>query len=830
MSLNLVSPGVKVREVDLTIGNITGAQEQVGAIAGPFQKGPIEVPILIENEQDLIATYGKPLDTDGQFEYWMTASSYLSYGGTLRVLRSDSTNLNNANAAVDVSIASTSIKIKGYDDYNTNSYTTFYYAAKNPGTWGNGLKVFTIDHFADQVVKFEGQDLSTVTVGMGVTQSLEGRTIIENGTGITTTFGNGDVLRGIITGVGTAAGAGIGTDEVTVKVVDRVTPTGVVSATTYETLEFKPATSVTTSTTTSVGIGTTVGIIDSAFDITITGIHTRATDSNDINLDIALGDVVSVASTVGTVVATGSTVVAIGAGTITVDKAITGVSTVGDDSRFTFTRVTPGPDETTDTFKTFIINSAGTGIVSFTTSTTKDWYNSQTLGLTKGADISWRSIAEKPGTSEYAKSRDSANDEMHIVIIDEDGSASGIAGNILEKHLNLSKAKDGKRQPAEEVYYKNYLANRSEYIFNGAHAGVTTSGFTAREGDLSFVDFDLVTGGAWGQNAAGVTFNVEGNRSYSLTGGKDYSGTNGFLATKGDVINAYNVLKNPAEYTINFILQGPSGGATRHDSQAKASALIAIADERKDCIACISPHRGDVVNVPNSDTQTDRIVAYYAALQSSSYAVFDSGYKYTFDRFNNEFRYIPLNGDIGGLMARTSINSFSWFSPAGASRGAINGAVKLAYNPSQAQRDIIYPKRINPVIASPGAGIILFGDRTGLGVASAFDRINVRRLFLTVEGTIERAARDQLFEFNDVITRTNFLNIVDPFLRDVKAKRGITDFVVVCDETNNTPDVIDANQFRADIFVKPARSINFIGLTFVATRTGVSFEEVVGNV
>ena len=210
--------------------------------------------------------------------------------------------------------------------------------------------------------------------------------------------------------------------------------------------------------------------------------------------------------------------------------------------------------------------------------------------------------------------------------------------------------------------------------------------------------------------------------------------------------------------------------------------------------------------------------------------MFDPGYKYAFDRWNNEYRYLPLNGDIAGLMARTSINSFSWFSPAGSSRGAINGAIKLAYNPSQAQRDLLYPKRINPVIASPGAGIILFGDKTGLGHASAFDRINVRRLFLTIEDTIERAARDQLFEFNDVITRSNFLNIVDPYLRDVKAKRGINEYVVICDETNNTPDVIDSNQFRADIFVKPARSINFIGLTFVATRTGVSFEEVVGNV
>ena len=201
-----------------------------------------------------------------------------------------------------------------------------------------------------------------------------------------------------------------------------------------------------------------------------------------------------------------------------------------------------------------------------------------------------------------------------------------------------------------------------------------------------------------------------------------------------------------------------------------------------------------------------------------------------FDRFNNKFVYTPLNGDVAGLMARTSINNFPWFSPAGAQRGVINNAIKLAYNPTQAQRDLLYPKRINPVIFSPGSGIILFGDKTGLSYASAFDRINVRRLFLTVEETIQRAARAQLFEFNDALTRSNFVNVVEPYLRDVKAKRGITDFLVVCDDSNNTPDIIDANQFRADIFIKPARSINFIGLTFVANRTGVSFEEVVGTV
>ena len=295
-------------------------------------------------------------------------------------------------------------------------------------------------------------------------------------------------------------------------------------------------------------------------------------------------------------------------------------------------------------------------------------------------------------------------------------------------------------------------------------------------------------------------------------------------------MSGYEKFRNPSDVAINYLINGPSGGDTIFESQAKINKLIDIANERKDCVVTASPHKGGVVNVTNPDTQTRNVIDFFDGCTSSSYAVFDSGYKYTFDRFNNKFLYIPLNGDIAGLMCRTSIASFPWFSPAGAQRGTINNAVKLAYNPSQTQRDLLYPQRINPVIFSPGAGIILFGDKTALSYASAFDRINVRRLFLTIESAIQRAARAQLFEFNDVITRTNFLNIVEPYLRDVQAKRGITEFLVVCDESNNTPDVVDANQFRADIFVKPARSINFIGLTFVANRTGVSFEEVVGTV
>jgi phage tail sheath protein FI len=247
-------------------------------------------------------------------------------------------------------------------------------------------------------------------------------------------------------------------------------------------------------------------------------------------------------------------------------------------------------------------------------------------------------------------------------------------------------------------------------------------------------------------------------------------------------------------------------------------------------MAVVSPHRANVVSVNNTTTQTTNLMRYYSALSSSSYAVFDSGYKYTYDRFNNEFRYIPCNPDVAGLMVRTSIEAYPWFSPAGLTRGVLNNAIKLAYNPSKTQRDVLYGARINSIVNQRGSGILLFGDKTALSYSSAFDRINVRRLFLTVEQALEGAANAQLFQLNDSITRSNFVNIVEPYLRDVEAKRGIYGFVVVCDDENNTPDIIDNNEFRADIYLKPTKSINYITLTFVATRTGVSFEEIVGTV
>jgi hypothetical protein len=791
MSLNLVSPGVNVREVDLTIGGIAATNDQVGAIAGPFQKGPVNVPILIENEDNLRKTFGKPLSTDSQYEYWMSASSYLSYGGILRVIRTDGTTLNNANATVGN--GSTTIKISSYEDYNNNHTTdsSWYYAARNPGTWANNLKVCTIDAFADQTIS--GISTTGVAVGMGITQSIEGRVIVGAGSTSSAT----GYLRGIITGLGAS--------EIYVKVSETVSSGSTVSQIAYtegSTYAFQPPTTSTISTT--VGIATTSGYLSEIYDVSITGIVTTG---------IQLGDIVSGAS-----VSTGTTVVSIGASTIYVDKTISaGIGT----TTFTFTR---GSTSSTVSNSIIVSTTAGVTTSSITSATLSDWYNQQTLGLTN-TTIYWKSIAEKPKTSQYCAERNSRNDEFHLAVVDDIGSVTGIAGNVLEKYTYLSKALDGRISPSESVYYKDYIAGKSSYVFAGNAPTGTATGFALTTGITS-------TGnGNWGVNAQGTTFSAAGNVTYNLTGGIDYSNSGGMGATSANIISSYRILSNPAEYSVNFLISGPSGeGTTIYDSQAKAKELISIAEQRKDCIAVISPHRDGVVNVTNSDTQTQNIIDFFSPITSSSYAVFDSGYKYVVDSYNNTFRYIPCNADVAGLMAKTSINQYPWVSPAGSSRGTINGAVKLAYNPSQAQRDLLYPRGINPIIFSPGAGIILFGDKTALSYASAFDRINVRRLFLTIEASIERAARAQLFEFNDQITRSNFINIVEPYLRDVKGKRGITDFLVVCDETNNTPAVIDSNQFRADIFVKPARSINFIGLTFVATRTGVSFEEVVGNV
>ena len=468
-----------------------------------------------------------------------------------------------------------------------------------------------------------------------------------------------------------------------------------------------------------------------------------------------------------------------------------------------------------------------------------DWFETQNITLSVGS-LEWDQVANAPTTSAYAAARGGRFDEVHVVVIDDKGLVTGNAGTILEKHLNLSKAKDAEFSVGSPSYWRKYLYTNSQYIFGGsAPVGITTIGFS----DNGVAQFELDSDSGWDQNADNTNFAGCGNVTATLAGGTNYGGktdlttTGALFSGLDDIVSGYTQFENTEEFEVDFILMG-SANYPKEQAQALANKCVAVAEARKDAVAFISPYRQAFLNdsavgtvtVNDIDTITANVIGFYAPITSTTYGVFDSGYKYMYDRFNDTFRYVPLNGDVAGTCARTDIQQFPWFSPAGTARGAILNAVKLSYNPGRKQRDALYSNRINPIIFSPGAGIILFGDKTGFGKSSAFDRINVRRLFIYLEDAISAAAKDFLFEFNDEITRTSFVNIVEPFLRDVQSKRGIFDYVVICDETNNTAAVIDSNEFIADIYIKPARSINFIGLTFIATRTGVAFEEVIGSV
>jgi hypothetical protein len=731
MALNLASPGIVVKEVDLTVGRVNPTSNKVGAIVAPFAKGPTDVPTLVENENGLLQIFGEPYATDKHYEHWLTASAYLAYGGSLQVIRSDDQDLKNGFAG-EVGIAS--IKIKSLDNYNQLGYdenpiTDVIVAARNPGSWSNGIKVALIDSKADQILS--GVTTTSIKVGYGITQSVVGR--IDVGAG--TTVALDGYLKGIVTEVGSGT--------ISVKVLDHISAGGTISGKEYQPL------------------GTW------AFK-----------DSGSI-----------------------------------------GICT----------------------------NTGGATIANSNYTSQLDWFDQQKLivGNTKTGTgtteitINWNSIADRPSTSEYAINRGSRFDEVHVVVIDALGTITGNVGTILEKHLSLSKAKDAEFAVGSPSYWRKYLANNSAYIFGGSGPNaIVPTGYSS--------NYTLTTDNDWDQDANGITFGAYGANTLTLAGGLNYNGQSGITSTGaltstlGDLTTGYQKFGNSEQYKVDFILMG-SANYDLSTAQALANQIIAVAELRKDAVAFISPYRGAAlsdatnengaltVTVKSEESITSNVIQFYSPITSSSYAIFDSGYKYTYDRFSNTFRYIPLNGDIAGLCARNDINNFAWYSPAGTSRGAILNAVKLAYNPNKSQRDRLYSNRINPIIFSPGSGIILFGDKTGLGRSSAFDRINVRRLFIYIEQAISAAAKDQLFEFNDEITRTNFVNIVEPFLRDVQAKRGIYDYVVVCDQTNNTAAVIDSNEFVADIYIKPARSINYIGLTFVATRTGVAFEEVIGK-
>ena len=418
-----------------------------------------------------------------------------------------------------------------------------------------------------------------------------------------------------------------------------------------------------------------------------------------------------------------------------------------------------------------------------------------------------------PGTSTYATGKGLIGDEMHVVVFDRTGDISGFRADtngertnaVLETFPFVSQAASAKTSQGGTNFYPDVIYGQSKLIYWLDH-----------DSSLSNAGTDPVAGTTFASTAG-----KGGVKDDNLSGGTD-----DYAVTVGELALAYDEFADAETVDVNLLMAGTSPASA--DGVSHATKMIDIVEARKDCVAFISPRRADVVNVSSAHTQGSNVKGFFDSLASSSYAVFDSGYKYMYDKFNDTFRFVPLNGDIAGLCANTDNVADPFFSPGGFNRGQIRGAVKLAFNPTKAQRDILYPARINPVTTFPGQGTVLFGDKTALSKPSAFDRINVRRLFILLEKSIATAAKFQLFEFNDEFTQAQFRNLVEPFLRDIQGRRGITDFSVVCDGTNNTGEVIDRNEFVADIFIKPARSINFIQLNFIAVRTGVAFSEVGG--
>lgn len=736
-----VSPGVVLRERDLTNAVIVGDSALTAAFASSFQKGPIGEIVSISSQKELVATFGTP--KEGNAEDWLVASEFLGYGGQLAVVRAETGVLN-------ATSGNAGVLIKNDLDYQAGVGASSIFAARTAGTWGNSLKIVAVDRGADQILTLASAPattalnttFTTVSGKAGRIYSWNAATkelavILDNpATLITTSDIFDEPGDGLVTAVTAGAYSGVGTQN-GVHIVD---PTGGDGTGLRLTVTINAGGSVTNVAITQAGVGYKAGNV-----------------------------VVCPAAFLGT-----------GA---TAPLNVT-INTVSNSN--------------------IAINNV------------KDWYTNTTIGST---GLKLASIGPRPGTSAYAAQRGISYDEIHVAVIDVTGDVSGAANTVLERFTYLSKLEDGKSAEGAAIFYKSVINTESQYIFHGASLANTLQPVSAGGG--------VAIGSNSSSLASGSKFLLVANNGTDLAYGSD-----DYAYTPGEVNAAYDLFADTEETEIDFILMGGSMAA-ENDTLSKAQKVVAIAAARKDCVAFVSPHKGNLIGTGGSalsaTQQRTNILNFFNSITSTSYAVIDSGYKYMYDRFTDKYRYVACNGDVAGLCVNTSTTNADWISPAGLNRGGIRNVVKLAYNPNKADRDELYQNRINPIVTFPGSGAVLFGDKTALASPSAFDRINVRRLFLNIERRVEQLAKGVLFEINDEVTRSSFLATINSYLNDIVAQQGITDFLVVCDATNNTPDVIDRNEFVAELFIKPARSINYVTVTFTATRTGVSFAEVVGR-
>ena len=440
-------------------------------------------------------------------------------------------------------------------------------------------------------------------------------------------------------------------------------------------------------------------------------------------------------------------------------------------------------------------------------------YNSQAIAST---GLTYKAIGPRPGTSAYASERFLSNDEVHVAVVDT------ATNTIVERLTYLTKLTDGKTPEGASSYWKDYVNQYSRYIYAGAALSASEITTVGEDPGATAASYGATSGSP-----------LALARVLPTAGGALSGGTDDYAYSAGEIQAAYDEFLDTEQTSVDFVLMG-GNAANENDTIAKAQAVAAIANSRKDCVAFLSPWTGTQVATSGGTALTPALqlsntIAFFDNISSSSYVVLDSGVKYTYDRFNDKYRYVGCNGDVAGVCVSTSSVLDDWFSPAGLNRGGIQNVVKLAFNPNKAQRDDLYTNRVNPIVSMVGSGPVLFGDKTALASPSAFDRINVRRLFLNVEKRAKGLAESVLFEQNDSTTRGAFAASMTSYLGEVQARRGVTDFLVVCDDTNNTPEVIDRNEFVAELYLKPTRSINYVTVTVTATKTGVSFAEVIGR-
>jgi phage tail sheath protein FI len=862
-----LSPGVNVTEIDLTTV-VPAVSASVGAIGGVFRWGPIGQRVLVDSESTLVSRFGPPTSLNA--ETFFTAANFLSYTNSLYVSRAANTTGSiaddrsftvTANTIVsnNILVGNTSGLFVGmYITQTSNSNaipagSQYYITAVNATAviLNSGFKTTNTGTTATATVYLGRSETAYTAVGLGsngaanalpyIVSNLVNQ-IVKNDNAYLLKDGNFDKDIAYLAKYPGAMG-----NSLRVSVCDNSNSfssnVALSNSTVYTAIEFRIGSAIATvkfagisntSTNTvanNFSIGDQILAGNSAMGLQYLQVKTVEVGSNALFVNTAVnvffgndtfinaysgfitvpnnavspysnGDVVTYANSAGNTTLSGLTG---GASYYVVESNTSGFKLSNTAYGNAISAI--GPASGSD----FTLTS-NTNVLRITFDEPfrlRENYVSETINR------NWEFfslVGSAPGQStyQYTSGNTAANDEVHVVVVDSGGMFSGVTGTVLEAYKGLSRATDAVKEDGTDNYYKTVVNKNSNYVWWA----------NDRTNAVSNTAVNLVSSNTSSPLNAQFTLGNDGKDEINIT-----------LACLGE---AYDLFSSPQDVDISLVLQGrPIGGSTVVGGQTVSNFQLAnyiidnICETRRDCIALISPDKATMLN--NYGNEATSLKNWRGAIRSTSYAVLDSGYKYQYDRYNDVDRWIPLNGDIGGLCARTDQTNDAWWSPAGYNRGNIKNALKLAYNPKKNERDILYTNGINPVISAPGQGVVLYGDKTLQAKPSAFDRINVRRLFIVLEKAISTAANYSLFEFNDSFTRAQFKNLVTPYLRTIKGRRGITDFYVVCDDTNNTQQIIDTNQFVGDIYIKPARSINYIQLNFVAVPSGVQFSEVVGK-